>query len=246
MSRTRLHALAVACALAACSKPPSQTDAPVTTPPKPTAVEAAPASAPAAAEASQATDTQATSYVLPGDFAPDTSVASLRERFGAEQVQVGEVPGAEGEMFRGVILFPDDTTRRAYLYFQDEKALRGLSLIRVFESDTRWRLATGVSMGMPLAELVRRNGQPIEYSGLEWDYGGSVSDLHGGALAPPEDTAVRSHWRLGPAEREEGYPDNAYPVGDSMFSSDDPRYPRQGEFVVVRELSVSFPGEDDL
>ncbi|GAB3349899.1 hypothetical protein GCM10027430_12540 [Lysobacter tyrosinilyticus] len=196
--------------------------------------------------ATAAQDAQATSYVLPGDFAPDTDVEALRKRFGAAQVQIGEVPGAEGEMFRGVILFPEDSTRRAYLYFQDEKALRGLSLVRVFESDTRWRLATGITMGMPLAELVRRNGKPIEYMGLDWDYGGTVTDLHDGALAVPKDAAVMSHWQLGSAEREEGYPDNAYPVGDGTFSSDDPKYPQQGQIVVVRELSVSFPGEDDL
>ena len=171
---------------------------------------------------------------------------ALRKRFGASQVQIGDVPGAEGEMFRGVILFPEDSTRRAYLYFQDEKALRGLSLVRVFESDTRWRLADGITMGMPLAELVRRNGRPIEYMGLDWDYGGTVTDLHGGKLTPSEHSAVISHWQLGAAQREQGYAENAYPVGDATFSSDDPKYPEQGRIVVVRELSVSFPGEDDL
>ena len=244
MTKTRVITFAATCLLVACTRQqPAQTDA---------AAKAAPAAQPAAATTTPAPlpapsqGEQDASYVLPGDFAPDIDVDALRKRFGASQVQVGDVPGAEGEMFRGVILFPEDSTRRAYLYFQDEKALRGLSLVRVFESDTRWRLADGITMGMPLAELVRRNGLPIEYMGLDWDYGGTVTDLHGGKLTPPEHSAVISHWQLGAAEREQGYAENAYPVGDGTFSSDDPKYPEQGKNVVVSELSVSFPGEDDL
>jgi hypothetical protein len=244
MTKTRVLAFAAVCLLAACTRPqPAQTEttAAVAATAQPSTAERAPAPATAPSQ-----DEQNASYVLPGDFAPDTDVDALRTRFGASQVQIGEVPGAEGEMFRGVILFPEDSTRRAYLYFQDEKALRGLSLVRVFESDTRWRLATGITMGMPLTELVRRNGKPIEYTGLDWDYGGTVTDLHGGKLTPPDNEAVISRWQLGAAEREQGYAENAYPVGDDTFSSDDPKYPEQGQNVVVRELSVSFPGEDDL
>ena len=185
-------------------------------------------------------------YVLPGDFAPDTTVETLRKRFGDVQVKVGNVPGAEGETFKGVILFPDDSTRRAYLYFQDEQALRGLSLVRVFEPDTRWHLDNGIAMGMTLDELAKRNGRPIEYTGLGWDYGGTVTDLHNGALTPPGNDAVMRSWKLGAKEAEGGAASNAYPIGEGTFSSDDPRYPEQGRNVVVRELSISFPGEDDL
>lgn len=245
MTKFRVIAFAAACVLVACTQPqPEQkTDAAPTAAPatSPSTVEATTPPAPVTPQ-----DKQDTSYVLPGDLSPDTDVDDLRKRFGESQVQAGDVPGAEGEMFRGVILFPEDSTRRAYLYFQDEKVLRGLSLVRVFESDTRWRLDNGISMGMPLAELVKRNGRPIEYSGLDWDYGGAVSDLHGGALTPPADVAIRRNWRLGSASSEREWPENAYPIGDATFSSDDPKYPDQGKNVVVRELSVSFPGEDDL
>jgi hypothetical protein len=239
-------ALAAACLLVACTRPqPAQTETPAATAstPQPATAAVAPAPAPAPAPA---LGEQPASYVLPGDFAPDVDVDALRKRFGASQVQIGDVPGAEGEMFRGVILFPEDSTRRAYLYFQDEKALRGLSLVRIFETDTRWHLDNGVAMGMPLADLVKRNGRPIEYMGLDWDYGGTVTDLHGGALTPPANVAIRRNWQLGSVDSEKELPENAYPVGDGTFSSDDPKYPDQGKNVVVRELSVSFPGEDDL
>ncbi|KQY51090.1 hypothetical protein [Lysobacter sp. Root494] len=235
-------AFACACLLAACSQPPGSPEA--ATPAKPASVARAAPDAPSPTTGTPAG--RSTEYVLPGDFAPDATVETLRKRFGDTQVKVGDVPGAEGETFNGVILFPGDSTRRAYLYFQDEQALRGLSLVRVFEPDTHWRLDDGIAMGMTLAELVQRNGHPIDYTGLGWDYGGTVTDLHDGALTPPGNDAVMRSWKLGPKDIEHEAAADAYPVGEGTFSSADPRYPEQGRNVAVRELSISFPGEDDL
>ena len=195
--------------------------------------------APAAAPRSPAEP--ATALVLPGVFAPDTTVADLERAFGAAQVQVGAVPGAEGTTQRGVILFAGDPSRRAYVYFEDEQALRGLHQVGVNDAGSQWRLDNGVRIGMSLVELVRRNGRPVRFLGLDWDYGGYVSDWNGGALAPREGDLVRRSVRLAGNGTGE-----AYPVGDEEFSSDDPRYPRLGDAVQVERIAVSFPGEDDL
>jgi hypothetical protein len=238
-----IAAFACLCLLVACSEQqPDSHEAVAPAKPAP----AAPAAPVDASPSVSAPAEQSTEYVLPGDFAPDTTVETLRKRFGGAQVKIGKVPGAEGETFKGVILFPDDSTRRAYLYFQDEQALQGLSLVRVFEPETRWRLDNGIALGMTLDELVKRNGRPIEYTGLGWDYGGTVTDLHDGALTPPGNDAVMRSWKLGAKDAESDAASKAYPIGEGTFSSDDPRYPEQGRNVVVRELSISFPGEDDL
>jgi hypothetical protein len=238
-----IAAFACLCLLVACSQQQSDShEAVAPEKPGPTATVAPVEPSPTVGTPAK----QNVEYVLPGDFAPDTTVETLRKRFGDAQVKVGNVPGAEGETFKGVILFPDDSTRRAYLYFQDEQALRGLSLVRVFERDTRWHLDNGIAMGMTLDELAKRNGRPIEYTGLGWDYGGTVTDLHDGALTPPGNDAVMRSWKLGAKDAEGGAASNAHPIGEGTFSSDDPRYPEQGRNVVVRELSISFPGEDDL
>ena len=238
-----IAAFACLCLLVACSQQQSDShEAVAPEKPAPTATVAPVEPSPTAGTPAK----QNMEYVLPGDFAPDTTVETLRKRFGDAQVKVGNVPGAEGETFKGVILFPDDSTRRAYLYFQDEQALRGLSLVRVFEPDTRWHLDNGIAMGMTLDELAKRNGRPIEYTGLGWDYGGTVTDLHDGALTPPGNDAVMRSWKLGAKDIEGNAASKTYPIGEGTFSSDDPRYPEQGRNVVVRELSISFPGEDDL
>jgi hypothetical protein len=236
--RRQLGALVFALLLAACNRPapPAQAAAP-------RAAGADSARTPAPSVAPTA-DVAPDALVLPGPLAADATPDSLRRYFGAGNVRIGDVPGAEGETFHGVILFPDDPTRRAYLYFQDESALRGLSLVRVFDAESRWKLDDGIAIGTTLAELVRRNGKPITYSGLGWDYGGVVQDFGGGTLEPHKGQVMRS-WRLGPKD-DTADAANAYPIGEDSYRSDDPRYPRQGDVVVVNELSVSFPGEDDL
>ncbi|MEI2428643.1 hypothetical protein RDV84_00415 [Lysobacter yananisis] len=247
MSATRAAAaLACALALAGCQR---EAAAPA---PKTPAPAAAPASASASAATIAAGDAPqqpalapVSDYVLPGALAPDLGVEQLRQLFGADNVAIDErLPGAEGEEFRGVRLFDGDPTRRARVYFQDSEKLRGLSIVVVDEPRSRWRLDNGLKMGQTLSELTRLNGKPLRFFGLDWDYGGVVSDWNGGALAPRDGDPVRRNARLGLAEDA---PTQAQvPAGDGEFSSDDKRYPEQGRLLRVGELSVSFPGEDDL
>jgi hypothetical protein len=182
-------------------------------------------------------------FVLPGPLSAATGPDGLRRIYGAQNVEEGQVPGAEGEMFHGVILFPKDPSRTAYVYFQDEKTLTGLSLVRVFGPVSQWKLDNGIGIGTPLSDVLRRNGKPIRFYGLDWDYGGTITEWNGGKLAPRDDDPVRRAIHLG---AREGAAARGYPMGDREFSSDDPRYPKLGTSVVVNEIGVSFPGEDDL
>lgn len=181
-------------------------------------------------------------FMLPGPLSTAIGPDALRRIYGARNVEEGEVPGAEGEMFHGVVLFPKDPTRTAYVYFRHEKTLAGLSMVRVFGPVSQWKLDNGIGIGTPLSEVLRRNGKPIRFHGLDWDYGGTISDWNGGKLAPRDDDPVRRAIRLG---SREGAAARSYPVGDSEFSSDDPNYPKLDGSVVVSEIGVSFPGEDD-
>jgi len=179
---------------------------------------------------------------LPGQFSAATTEAWLRRRFGDGNVRVADVPGGEGETSRGIVLFPDDPSRRAYLYFQDAQQLRSLSLVRVMDPGSRWRLENGIGIGTPLSALVAMNGKPIRFSGFDWDYGGGISDWKGGRLEPAGDEPQWPIVRLTHGDA----PPHSYPMGDAVFSSDDPRYPHLGDVVSVGEIGMSFPGEDDL
>lgn len=181
----------------------------------------------------------ASTWRLPGAFTAGTSRSWLEQRFGTANVRVGDVPGAEGETSRGVILFPDDPKRRAYVYFKDDEHLRDLAMLRVMDAGSQWQLDNGVGVGMSLSALVALNGKPIAFTGFDWDYGGVVSDWHGGRLQPSTTEGFRRDIRLGHRDAASG----RYPVGDDTFASDDRRYPRMGEVVIVGEIGIS-PADD--
>ena len=237
----RMAMLLVLALLAACERAPAPSPQPAATAsatsPAPAMPHAPSAETPATANTPSASAIPVTAgYLLPGDFGRDTDLAALETRFGPSHVRVGEVPGAEGETFRGIVLFPDDPARRAYLYFDDEQALRGLTTVGVFDMPSRWRLDNGVRVGMSLAELVALNGRPIAFTGFDWDYGGAISDWNGGRLQPAVNAPIARSVRLGHADAE----GDAYPMGDATFSSDDPHYPQLGRIARVEEIGVSF------
>ncbi len=181
-------------------------------------------------------------WILPAGLDAGTTLLELQQRFGETNVSAREIPGAEGETMRGVVLFPDDPTRRATLYFQDPERLQGLSMISVDEPTSRWKLPSGISIGAPLADVQARNGGPFTFSGFDWDYGGTITDWRGGKLQPADDKAISERMQLRMPEGGSG--DKPYPMGDAEFSSDDPRWKDLG--IAVGAISIGFPGGDDL
>lgn len=179
-------------------------------------------------------------WQLPGGLSAAVTRDWLAQRFGTANVKVARVPGAEGESSRGIVLFPADPGRRAYLYFQDPDRLRGLGAVRILDAASHWHLDNGVGIGMSLSELVERNGKPLGFTGFDWDYGGVVEDWGGGRLQPAKTDPVRRNIRLD--HRATG----RYPMGDASFSSSDPRYPQLGHVVIVGEIGVTFPDRNDL
>ena len=148
----------------------------------------------------------------------DDTLATLRKRHGDTQATATTVPGAEGAELDGWILFPDDPARRLYVYL-DEAGARPES-VRVLDPESRWQRADGLRMGLPLDELVRRNGAPVRFLGFDWDYGGSVIGWSGGTF---EHDPPAGHVTLCPAPGVENVPDDGlpadYPLGDAEFDS---------------------------
>ena len=176
-------------------------------------------------------------YRLPGLFRASVTLDDLRARFGAANVRETQIAGAEGATAQGVVLFADDPKRRAELLLREGAEPRGLAMMRVSGKDSRWHLDNTVRLGMTLDELVALNGKPITFSGLDWDYGGTVSDWHGGRLAPREGDPV---FRAVTLTHDTDPPEGAFPLGDGEYRSDDPNYPRQGAVLHVGALQVTF------
>ncbi|MBR0993913.1 hypothetical protein JQ580_24625 [Bradyrhizobium japonicum] len=116
--------------------------------------------------------------------APDDTERSLKQRYGKDAV-AQDLPGAEGERYKDIVLFPKARDRRIEVAFTDDKAGRASGLtLRDAGKASLWNVA-GVTIGSSLADVQKANGKPFVVSGFEWDYGGFVTDWKGGALSRP-------------------------------------------------------------
>ena len=235
---TLLSTTLVACSPSAPPAPTSTTSAPSAAPANPP-VSAAVTAAPQPAASAE-------TWELPGNLSPLTTRAELDARFGKANVRDDTLPGAEGEgEVPALTVFPNDAKRRLRLVLDPEQPNNQdapIQELRVSDPDSRWHDRNGLHPGMSLAELVKRNGAPISFYGLNWDYGGSVQDWHGGKLANGVGDALFHRVTL--AARS-GVNADALPTGDGSFRSDDPRWPTLGKDMVVAELGISWPHDSE-
>lgn len=147
--------------------------------------------------------------------APKDSAKSLTQRYGKDAA-IAELPGAEGEKYKGVVLFPRARDQRIEISFAGNamNAASGLS-IRNAGKGSRWNIA-GVSIGSSIADVQKANGRAFVISGFGWDYGGFVTDWKGGALASLQPGGCRIMLRF---DKEAGAPANL--LGDGVKVSSD-------------------------
>ena len=148
--------------------------------------------------------------------------------------QVADIPGAEGIMQKGVLLYGSDPRRRVEIFFYDE-ALTEVSTVLI-RGDSQWSGPKGLHLGSTLADVEGANEKPFKLSGFDWDYGGYVSDFNRGKLAKIKGNCIFGV-RL-------GLPENGGPVAASiegertLVSSDAVVVAARP---VVQELSVGWP-----
>ena len=131
----------------------------------------------AAGDAVRATDTEAT----------------LRARYGTDNVASERIHLGEGETAPGTVIFPNDSSRRLTVTWDDTVARARPTRVTIDSRETRWFVIPGVTIGTSLSELERLNGGPFKLFGFSWDYAGTVSGWDGGRLD--------SLWRGGPENK---------------------------------------------
>jgi hypothetical protein len=157
------------------------------------------------------------------------SKSSLATAYGASNVSVEKVIGAEGEsVTMETALFAKRPAEKIRIEWSD-KANKIVSGVDVFGS--KWIGPGGVHVGSTIAELEQANGRPFTFSGLGWDYGGLVKDWRGGALGPvkptrggpgnlPPDCRMDIELASAPSAPEAA---TAAVEGEQDFQSDDPK-----------------------
>ncbi|MFC5325018.1 hypothetical protein [Bradyrhizobium oligotrophicum] len=161
------------------------------------------------------------------------SLKSLKQRYGNDAV-VQDLPGAEGETSKGLVLFPKAMDRRIEIAFIEDKmnAVSGLTL-RDTAKTSRWSVA-GISIGASLAEVQKANGKPFVVSGFGWDYGGFVTDFKNGTLGRILPGGCSITLRFG----KDGNTPRALSGDGVKVSSDNPALVKFAP--VVTEISVNF------
>lgn len=233
-----LLATCIAVAISGCAPAP-QTPAASNAPVRPE---------PAARAASTEIDTfaapaEAETWELPGALGPLTTRLELEARFGKTNVREETFTGAEGiGSYPALVVFPDTPRKRLELVLDADDPDAPIRELRVSAVDSLWHDASGLRTGMTLAELVALNGAPVSFYGLQWDYGGTVQDWHGGKLA--NGVGERLFHRVTLAAREPAT-GNALPLGDGSYRSDDTKWPSIGKDLVVAEIGISWPNDGD-
>jgi hypothetical protein len=174
--------------------------------------------------------TASSDWLLAPDSANDAvhasdSEATLRARYGADNVAPARVDIGEGETTPGIAIYPRDPRRRLAVEWGDTIARAHPTRVRIDGDSTTWKVAPGVSIGTRLSELERLNGRPFELFGFQFDYEGTVDNWQGGRLD--------SLWRAAPGRRHLVWvrlrPDSTADsalwssvMGDRVFSSAHP------------------------
>ncbi len=199
------------------SEPAGDVGPPAAQPASATAATVANATLPAVAEATHELFVLGSSA---SGITSQTTLDDLRQRYGSQYVTTGLVPGVEGDELPGAILFPSDTTRRAYLYFSDGRQLKNLMTVRIKDAPTKWRTSHGVTNGTNSTELRKLNGASFSFIGMNWDFGGWIDQWNDGQLGQRQFGDAQVLIRISPAFNYRG--GFAYPLGDRRFDSEHP------------------------
>jgi hypothetical protein len=186
----------------------------------------------AATSAAAAADTLA----CEGAFAKDTTHAKLVEAFGRSNVALLDIDGDQGVKVKASVVYPDESRRRIYVVWHDEKLRRRPATIRV-DFRSGWHTVRGLHVGTELAEVEKLNGKAFKLTGFDWELGGRVSNWQGGALAK---IPGGCELRLGFNPWADA-PDNARDKvsGEKEFLSTDPNM--RASRPTVSEIIISYP-----
>jgi len=164
------------------------------------------------------------------------SPALLARTFAPSALRDAAVEIGEGETRPGTVVFPDDPRRRLSVVWRDRPSAGGKIWLMV-DGESRWRGYRNVGLGTDLRTLERLNGRPFVLAGFAWDYGGTVVDWRGGALASTATERCRLIVRLEPP-RSAARDLVDQVIGDRDFPSDHPamRALNPAAYQVILEL----------
>lgn len=191
-------------------------------------------------------------FVLPGRFSELTTRADLEATFGTDNVSLVESHDDDGHLRRSLVLFAQDSRRRAFVTFHDDAELAQVASIEVRDAGSIWRGKRGVRIGMTLAEVRAINGKPFALFGFDERERATVRDQWSpaigddatlGALDVADGERLYFGVEFGPRAHPPS-PRDAFPRNEYL-PSDDPRLDALGERAVVTAFSAWSSLDDE-
>lgn len=108
------------------------------------------------------------------------SAKSILKKYGKNAI-LGNINAPEGEVYKGIILYPNNPQKRTEILFFDDD-LKHPSSIQ-FEGRSSTLNIAGLKIGDSLDKAIKINKSNISMNGFDWDYGGYASDFHKGFLS---------------------------------------------------------------
>lgn len=141
--------------------------------------------------------TPASVLACAGPFAKDTSHTRLISEFGERNVAFKDViEGAEGIKQKATVIFDDDPTKRAVIYWDDTKTRAKPTRI-VISAPSTWLGPNGIRNGLPVKDLEKINGGSFSIKGFGGVGSGGVSGLKGKLADVPGGCKLVIHFEPG-------------------------------------------------
>lgn len=130
-----------------------------------------------------------------GVFGKDTTHAKLAAEFGPKNVVFRDADEA-GRKDKATVLFDDDPTRRAVIFWRDQPAKANPAVIAVGAPST-WIGPGGIHNGLPLKEVEKLGGGAFKLTGFDGRNPGLASSFKGALGAPAGGCALQVRFEAG-------------------------------------------------
>lgn len=107
-----------------------------------------------------------------------STLAQLKEAYGAKNVKSADLPGPEGTTIKGAVIFAGGN-REMRVIWNPENV--GKEVFDVQLVGRAWVIGDGLKLGATVSDVEAVNGGPFAMSGFEWDLGG-YANFEGGKL----------------------------------------------------------------
>jgi hypothetical protein len=164
-----------------------------------------------------------------------TNFEALQKLYGIKNIKDERICGPECiDSIDVTILYPD-TKNEAIIYWRDGAYHKEIGMIRCYSDSAGYHTSTGIQIGSGITDLLKLNGQKINFYGFGWDYGGGIISYNNGKL---EKSPIGFE-----LDAQSEVDNNLY--GDTELTTDMPLVRKAIDKIKVRLIYLSFYKRDE-